>query len=1083
MAMTVIDEFNQQVHRLEMLYRLHSRPHEDTFEQLRIVTQTAVDVGAHQKALKYAKDCVQMSEDLYDVNSHEVGVSYADLGNLLTLHGKYDLAYNNLENALEVLENVFGKDTAHEDIADVYNLMGKVFCQQCTFDKAIECHNKALEVLYTIFDTEEEGDIAMTYRHIGDVHYACSKYERAVVNYQRSVDLFDAVLLSLVDLTANFLMEMMRARYKLAKTKSAQGCHVEALAICNKAREYLKHYVGDEQNIYYVEFYDCKSVIARELDDYKRSFETSNQASTLRLAFYNSTTMPMFQPIAINLIEIGRMAVKMHRHNRATHLFDNALAILESVYDSHHPEIGRLYNHYADAYIFRGDFSKALAYCSKALAVQRVCYGVACDHVDLITTHCQFGEIYIHLQDYENSHKSNFTSLEMCKRLFSDHFDTELTSRNYINFGMTYLGQGENRQALLYFEKALTALNNVYPPQCGYKNINNVYNMMGLAYRNLNQYIKAEEYHQLVLNNSRLIYHKQHLESARALVHLGDLAFQNEEYSKALSHYEMAERCCQWEESLGKYTLLKHAQVLTLISRVYYIQFDFRGLKIYLNKAEELLGMLYGARLMHPLGGVIALYFGDYYKAIGNYKSALQSYESALETTKEIYKLNCDRYDIAEIYYNIGDTLAYFQKYYDSFSHYKKAFTIWSKLYKGMTSLTIAKGLEGLGSAHANLKEYKSALECFENSLLIKKKIYQPDYLHRDVVSCYHLIGNLHCSQKNFSKALDVHKEGLKLSRKICIPEYSRWRVGLSIDEIGKTLVAQGQYRQALDELQTALTLKRAYFTIQENIENDKFDFDTPQSRQKSQSLKLRYFPSIGETIFYMGKARHEYGRSKFILSEDSSERKNMFDDALRCYELALDYNLEVYEDGYVIGVADIYNNMGEVQNHPLVALHQDAMANHQKALSIRQRLFSQVNASHPEIAKSYLNIGITYSFQSSYENAKKHLDIALKLLRKHFGTDDCIPEIADVYEAQGIVELKKENLEEALNLFLACLKIRETQYATEKVFYSGFVNIHELLAKTYEKLGKTQEAKRCESLALSIANRSIKQSSHCMMM
>ena len=1057
MAMTVIDEFNQQVHRLEMLYRLHSRPHEDTFEQLRIVTQTAVDVGAHQKALKYAKDCVQMSEDLYDVNSHEVGVSYADLGNLLTLHGKYDLAYNNLENALEVLENVFGKDTAHEDIADVYNLMGKVFCQQCTFDKAIECHNKALEVLYTIFDTEEEGDIAMTYRHIGDVHYACSKYERAVVNYQRSVDLFDAVLLSLVDLTANFLMEMMRARYKLAKTKSAQGCHVEALAICNKAREYLKHYVGDEQNIYYVEFYDCKSVIARELDDYKRSFETSNQASTLRLAFYNSTTMPMFQPIAINLIEIGRMAVKMHRHNRATHLFDNALAILESVYDSHHPEIGRLYNHYADAYIFRGDFSKALAYCSKALAVQRVCYGVACDHVDLITTHCQFGEIYVHLEDYDSAHKSNFTSLEMCKRLFSDHFDTELTSRNYINFGLTYLGQGENRQALLYFEKALETLRHVYGSLTAHKNINNAYNMIGLAYRNLQRTKESRKYHLRAFANCNAFYMgAPRIETAKCHLHLGDLAYMSGDYSSSMSSYMTAATLCRDFEAKNNYRALEYAQILTAIGRIHYIYFDLFKAKMYLEKAQEVMGVLYGEQRVHPWISIVRLYFGDLYKVKGNYKLSLMSYERSLEAKESIYKENIERHDIAELCYNIGHALAYFHKYHDSFKYYRRAFAIWSKLYKGVEHLALAQGLQGMGSAYANLNRYDTALTFCEKSLAMKRNIFKSDLNQKDVVLCHLLIGDVKRQCKLYKTALHAQYRGLSIAQ--AMKDRPRWYTALCLDDVARTLIAQGEYHQAADKLKESLNLKTRCTTGGGSTGGVSWGL-----RQEAASpTRFQFIPSIAKTVFYLGQLHHADGMSIYHIGPNEVKRRPKFDLALEHYQMALELYEKVYDENCVVEIADLYNNMGEVMNQPQVAQYDEAMISHKKALTLRKELFSDFNGNHLDIAKSYLNLGITYTIQELYDEANANLDTSLQKVKSHYGAKEDALEIAEVYEAQGNVHFRQGNHPKALECYLACLKIRQAHHNIAAGRHTPqLVRVHKHLVDTYEKMGKKKEADR----------------------
>ena len=1058
MSTPTIDDYHKETRQLDVLQKLHNGPNKQTFNHLRLVIEMAHDIGAYKEALMWSQDYLEMGQQLFGPNNHQVGTAYSKLGKMMIQHGRYQLANKYLDHALNIYNLVLGESAVNEDIGNLYNLYGKLFCDQCLFTEAIRCHEQALSIFCTMNTTERtEFNIAMTYRHIGDVFYTSGRLKDALSQYKKSTELFQIQLLQLIEPQKEFLLDFCRTHYRLAKAKSACGLWQKALYFCNDGYLMLKRYLPGKEAIEFAEYGDCLCAINTDSGNYTDAIKAANWALTIRKRFYNVEGVATYQPMAVNLIETGRIHYKMYKHHDAIVCFDNALDILQSVYGSHHPEIGRLYNYYVDAYIYRSDFSKALSYCSKALAVQRVCYGVACDHVDLITTHCQFGEIYVHLEDYDSAHKSNFTSLEMCKRLFSDHFDTELTSRNYINFGLTYLGQGENRQALLYFEKALETLRHVYGSLTAHKNINNAYNMIGLAYRNLQRTKESRKYHLRAFANCNAFYMgAPRIETAKCHLHLGDLAYMSGDYSSSMSSYMTAATLCRDFEAKNNYRALEYAQILTAIGRIHYIYFDLFKAKMYLEKAQEVMGTLYGEQRVHPWISIVRLYFGDLYKVKGNYKLSLMSYERSLEAKESIYKENIERHDIAELCYNIGHALAYFHKYHDSFKYYRRAFAIWSKLYKGVEHLALAQGLQGMGSAYANLNRYDTALTFCEKSLAMKRNIFKSDLNQKDVVLCHLLIGDVKRQCKLYKTALHAQYRGLSIAQ--AMKDRPRWYTALCLDDVARTLIAQGEYHQAADKLKESLNLKTRCTTGGGSTGGVSWGL-----RQEAASpTRFQFIPSIAKTVFYLGQLHHADGMSIYHIGPNEVKRRPKFDLALEHYQMALELYEKVYDENCVVEIADLYNNMGEVMNQPQVAQYDEAMISHKKALTLRKELFSDFNGNHLDIAKSYLNLGITYTIQELYDEANANLDTSLQKVKSHYGAKEDALEIAEVYEAQGNVHFRQGNHPKALECYLACLKIRQAHHNIAAGRHTPqLVRVHKHLVDTYEKMGKKKEADR----------------------
>ena len=118
----------------------------------------------------------------------------------------------------------------------------------------------------------------------------------------------------------------------------------------------------------------------------------------------------------------------------------------------------------------------------------------------------------------------------------------------------------------------------------------------------------------------------------------------------------------------------------------------------------------------------------------------------------------------------------------------------------------------------------------------------------------------------------------------------------------------------------------------------------------------------------------------------------------------------------------------------------------------------------HPDLARTYNDIGVVYWRQCNLEEALKWYDKALEIREKVL--DPLHPDLANTYNNKGIVCWKQDNLEEALKWLDKALEIKEKVLDP---LHPDLAISYNNKGSVYDSQGKNEEALKCFDKALEI--------------
>ena len=76
----------------------------------------------------------------------DISAQYMRIGLVYANMCKYQLALDHMTIALNMAEELYGKDSNHITLASYYTNSGNVYVQQGKFNKALEYYNKSLKI-------------------------------------------------------------------------------------------------------------------------------------------------------------------------------------------------------------------------------------------------------------------------------------------------------------------------------------------------------------------------------------------------------------------------------------------------------------------------------------------------------------------------------------------------------------------------------------------------------------------------------------------------------------------------------------------------------------------------------------------------------------------------------------------------------------------------------------------------------------------------------------------------------------------------------------------------------------------------
>jgi tetratricopeptide (TPR) repeat protein len=267
----------------------------------------------YEEAVEVNLRFIQLSEATNGQNE-TTAMSYNNIGNVYDDLGDYDKALEYHNKALEIRKSVLGEN--HPDTASSYDNIGIVYRNLGDYDKALEYHFKALEIYKDILG-EKHRDTAMSYNNIGAVYYNLGDYDKALEYY-------------------------------------------------NKALEIQKDVLG-ENHPDTASSYNNIGIVYDDLEDYDEALKFYNKALEIKKDVLGEN----HPYTASSYNNIGAVYYNLGDYDKALEYFNKALEIYKDVLGENNPDTASSYNNIGVVYDDLGDYDKALGYYFKALEIRK----------------------------------------------------------------------------------------------------------------------------------------------------------------------------------------------------------------------------------------------------------------------------------------------------------------------------------------------------------------------------------------------------------------------------------------------------------------------------------------------------------------------------------------------------------------------------------------------------------------------------------------------------------------------------------------------------------------------------------------
>ena len=247
---------------------------------------------------------------------------------LLKKYGVFLAEYAYYEESIEVhlrfIQLSEETNGQNETTANAYNNIGYDYNYLEEYDKALEYHNKALEIFKDVLG-ENHRDTATSYDGIGVVYKNLEDYDKALEYFIKALEIRKEVLGEKYRDTANSYNNIGVVYHNF-------GDHDKALGYLNKALEIRKEVLGEKHRDTATS-YNNIGVVYDVLGDYDKALEYYIKA----LEIYKVVLGEKHRDTANSYIGIGIIYTELEDYNKALEYLNKALVILKERLGESHP--------------------------------------------------------------------------------------------------------------------------------------------------------------------------------------------------------------------------------------------------------------------------------------------------------------------------------------------------------------------------------------------------------------------------------------------------------------------------------------------------------------------------------------------------------------------------------------------------------------------------------------------------------------------------------------------------------------------------------------------------------------------------
>jgi tetratricopeptide (TPR) repeat protein len=247
----------------------------------------------------------------------------------------------------------------------------------------------------------------------------------------------------------------------------------------------------------------------------------------------------------------------------------------------------------------------------------------------------------------------------------------------------------------------------------------------------------------------------------------------------------------------------KKFDLIYLYGTILYKNGNHKKAIIFYQKCLEIKENIFGRN--NPDVAAFLNNLGNIYSALGDYQRAIIYSREALEIMERV--LGKNHPDIAAFLNNLGNCHGSLGNYLKAIEYHKKTLEIQKKIF-GRNHFHISMSLNNLANDHNSLKDYPKAIEYLTESLAIQKKIFSKN--HPNIAMSLNNLGNAHDCLGDYLKAIKYHKQALEIRERIF--GRNNPEVAVSLNNLGITYGSLGDYSKAIEYLTEALEIREGIF-------------------------------------------------------------------------------------------------------------------------------------------------------------------------------------------------------------------------------------------------------------------------------
>ncbi|XP_019619766.1 PREDICTED: uncharacterized protein LOC109466486 [Branchiostoma belcheri] len=380
------------------------------------------------------------------------------------------------------------------------------------------------------------------------------------------------------------------------------------------------------------------------------------------------------------------------------------------------------------------------------------------------------------------------------------------------NIGTCWNGLGDHRKAISYHEQSLKMKKAIYGETMQHPDIASSLNNIGTCWSDLGDHRKAISYHEQSLKMKKAIYGETmpHPDIASSLNNIGTCWSHLGDQTKAISYFEQSLK--MMKAIYGETTPHPNiASSLNNIGKCWSDRGDRRKAISYYEQSLKMEKAIYGETTPHPNIASSLNNIGACWIDLGDQRKAISYYEQSLKMKKAIYGETTPHPDIASSLNNIGNCWSDLGDRRKAISYYEQSLKMMKAIYGETTPHpNIASSLNNIGNCWSHLGDQRKAISYYEQSLKMMKAIYGETTPHPNIAPSLNNIGNCWSHLGDQRKAISYYEQSLKMWKAIYGETTPHPDIASSLNNIGACWSDLGDQRKAISYYEQSLKMRKA---------------------------------------------------------------------------------------------------------------------------------------------------------------------------------------------------------------------------------------------------------------------------------